>query len=83
LALSPSKVGTLVSTLLECSSSVSVILDQCYAPREASIAIILKRVAKSFLSGRTLDLNSLMTVAAILVVAFAMERFLCFCLLGL
>jgi len=40
-------------------------------------------VVKSFLLGRTLDLNSLMIVTSILTIAFAMERFLGFYLLGL
>jgi len=78
LALSPSKVGTLVPTLLEYSSSVSVIFDQRYTPREASIAIVLKRVVKSFLLGRTLDLNLLMIVTTVLTIAFAIECFYTF-----
>jgi len=74
LASSPSKVGTLVPTLLEYSSSVSIIFDQCYTTREASIAIVLKRVVKSFLSGRTLGRIALMTVTAVRVVEFATQN---------
>ena len=70
-------VGTLVPTLLECSSSVSVISDQQHTPREASIAIVLKRVAKSFLLGCALDRIAPMTVTAVPIVAFATQNVSC------